>query len=218
MNIHLQVAVGYLSMLLDKHLGFESPSHLGPAMWSFSKGTEQFLLCFCFFSKVALPCLPSKHQLCTNSKGSILTGVKYTVILPLICISPGAKWQGASFLTLVGHVCLQLRSAQLLSSLSPEPHAPSADKLPSSHVALTLFSPRPWSDFVSVWSFRRKWLLFNYVIYHLKNFPELTFSNISLSRLWVNRSVPTTAVLFYGRLSFLGHSLIFALWWFYTCL
>lgn len=66
MNIHLQVAVGYLSMLLDKHLGFESPSHLGPAMWSFSKGTEQFLFCFCFFFQGGPPLpafqAPTVHQ------------------------------------------------------------------------------------------------------------------------------------------------------------
>lgn len=37
MNIHLQVFVGYLSILLDKHLGSESPSHLGLATWSFIK-------------------------------------------------------------------------------------------------------------------------------------------------------------------------------------
>lgn len=37
MNIHLQVFVGYLSILFDKHLGFESSSHLGPATWSLIK-------------------------------------------------------------------------------------------------------------------------------------------------------------------------------------
>lgn len=184
---------------MDRHLGLESPSHLGLATWSFGKS------CGTVF--------PSGRPLSAFQAAEVRASQR---LHPNRCEGrhPGGFHLHFPWSQITGSLFspayrshAYLRSAQF-------PHTPSraqspADKLLSIEI-LRYFLPGHEPAFYFCLKFRRKWLNFNCVIYQFKKCP-VHVSNISLSNLCFSRGVPSAAVMVHKRLAFLCYLLIFIL-------